>query len=202
MAALSIGGLVWLGLKFELSKSDWASWVQAVGSIGAIAGAWLVGHRQSSAALRHALYLRRAQEEDRIQAIFPIASHALDLIEEIADKPFRSALYSEASFQSCLRAMESIPLYELGKYVLVQGYLEMQAALSDATRAASERSKYGENTKHSTYRDRAEELERRIHDAKVRAIDAIRLIKAGQPLMPDVNYVATPTGELVAAQKK
>lgn len=43
----AIAALLGTGLAAGLSKSDWASWVQAVGSIGAIIGAVWVGYRQS-----------------------------------------------------------------------------------------------------------------------------------------------------------
>jgi hypothetical protein len=44
LAALFV--LVPLGIHFELTKSDWASWVQAIGSIGAIIGTFAVAKFQ------------------------------------------------------------------------------------------------------------------------------------------------------------
>lgn len=52
----AVAGLVAIGDHFELNKSEWASWVQAIGSIAAIAGAiWIAGeqarrdHRKAAA---------------------------------------------------------------------------------------------------------------------------------------------------------
>lgn len=46
IAASLAGLLIAKGIEYNLSKSDWSSWVQAFGSIGAIVGAFLVAERQ------------------------------------------------------------------------------------------------------------------------------------------------------------
>lgn len=46
LAVFSMASLVVTGLNNGLSKSDWASWVQAVGSIGAIVGTWAIARHQ------------------------------------------------------------------------------------------------------------------------------------------------------------
>lgn len=43
----AVGGLVWIGDHFELNKSEWASWVQAIGSIAAIGGAIWIASEQA-----------------------------------------------------------------------------------------------------------------------------------------------------------
>lgn len=194
-------GLVWLGLEFELTKSDWAAWVQAIGSMGAIVGAWRIGSRQSQAAFRHALDLREIEQQERLRAIFPIATHAFELIGELADQPFETYYrksYSATAFQSCLRAINAIPLHELGRYGLVEGYMSLQSALDDAKDAAIKRYKHGPNPEHSSYRDESSANIKRIRDIRKRAEEALAQIKLSQPLAPYVNYVATPTGELRA----
>lgn len=43
---LVLGILIWYGLRIGLSKSDWAAWLQAAGSVGAIVFAgWLPAHQ-------------------------------------------------------------------------------------------------------------------------------------------------------------
>ncbi|VVE12229.1 hypothetical protein PCA20602_02693 [Pandoraea capi] len=60
------------------SSGDWASWVQAVGSIAAIAGAFLIGERQSSAARKTLAEERVAEEKARLARYFAIAEVACE----------------------------------------------------------------------------------------------------------------------------
>ncbi len=176
-----LGGLVWLGLSLELSKSDWAAWVQALGSIAAIAGAWLIGKSQAKAAFLHALRLRERERYDRVHAVFPIAARAHELIAELDAEPYDEYYkerYSEASFRVCMKAIEAIPLHELGNFGLVEGYMEMQQALEAAAHAAAKRLELGESRYSQGWADRASDAH--VSDAHRKAESALNLISSNQ----------------------
>lgn len=180
---LVVGGLLWLGLKFELGKSDWASWVQALGSIAAIAGAWLIGKIQSKTAYVHALRLRERERYDRMHAVFPIATRAHELITELDTEPFDlyyKDRYSAASFRVCIKAIEAIPLHELGNFGLVEGYMEMQQALEAAAHAAAKRLELGESRYAQGKAERASDAH--VSDARRKADAALSLISSNQYL--------------------
>lgn len=74
--------LVMLGSYYDLNKSEWAAWVQAVGSIAAIIGSFWISHRQVVAANREA-HSRRIALLD--SAVISVAS-AANLIEQLRDR--------------------------------------------------------------------------------------------------------------------
>jgi len=55
LVLFSVFDLILLGKSFQLSKSDWAGWVQAVGSIGAIVMGWAVVRHQIANGQRNRL---------------------------------------------------------------------------------------------------------------------------------------------------
>lgn len=150
MSALTlvlVGCLIRWGIREDLKAADWASWVQAFGSIGAIVGAWIIGRAQSKSALEHALQLRDREHVERVRALFPIAARAFELVQDLEREPcdsYYQITYSESSFRTCLKALAAIPLHELGSYALVQGYMEMQQALEAAALAAAGRKELGQ----------------------------------------------------------
>jgi hypothetical protein len=181
VAVLVLGGLALLGLNFELGKSDWAAWVQALGSIAAIVGAWLIGKSQSKAAFLRALRLRERERYDRVHAIFPIAARAHELITELDAEPYDlyyKDRYSEASFRVCMKAIEAIPLHELGNFGLVEGYMEMQQALEAAAHAAAKRLELGEFRYAQGKAERASDAH--VSDAHRKADMALSLISSNQ----------------------
>ncbi|MET3461244.1 hypothetical protein [Variovorax atrisoli] len=175
-----MAGLLWLGVNFELGKSDWAAWVQAVGSIAAIVGAWLIGKSQSKAAFLHALRLKESERYDRVRAVFPIAERAHALITALDGEQYDhyyKVRYSDASFRVCIKAIEAIPLHELGNFGLVQGYMEMQQALAAAAHAAAKRLELG-NDLAARFAERASDSH--VADARHKAEMALELIKSNQ----------------------
>lgn len=70
------------GFVADLNKSEWASWVQGVGTIGAIGGAFLVANWQVTQQRRHAAALVR-------QMFSPIA-YALDQLAFMYGAPSRA----------------------------------------------------------------------------------------------------------------
>lgn len=82
VGSLIASALVMLGSHYDLNKSEWAAWVQAVGSIAAIIGSFWISHRQVVAANREA-HSRRVALLD--SAAISVAS-AAKLMEKLRDR--------------------------------------------------------------------------------------------------------------------
>lgn len=105
-----------------------ASWVQAVGSIGAILGAFAISAAQSR---RHEKLLRR-EASDRFDAYYAVVKNAAEtsmLVTEFAhnksaDFEFRSVWekYLGELLRASLDAAKAIPVHELEDYKLVVYY--------------------------------------------------------------------------------
>ncbi len=120
----------------ELSTSEWASWVQAVGSILAIVGALAVSRSQVSTQnaiafeqIQHQIDMKKQQATDRAVAFLAVVDCAATLCNAIyktaaADDSIRmtgivwNSHLREVS-QASLAALRGIPVYELGSYELV-----------------------------------------------------------------------------------
>jgi hypothetical protein len=74
--------LIMIGSYYDLNKSEWAAWVQAIGSIAAILGAFWISHRQVVAASRD-VHSRRVALLD--SAAISVAS-AAKLVEKLRDR--------------------------------------------------------------------------------------------------------------------
>lgn len=111
--------LVSLGLKFDLSKSDWASWVQALGSVAALAVAMFVMWWQTRLAGKAA----KAKELERQRNLVVAAHHCairlksaldgLELTATLNNRDQNNLQYFSASLASTLGAMDRIPMWEI-----------------------------------------------------------------------------------------
>lgn len=79
----SILNLIIIGMANDLSKSDWASWVQAIGSIGAIIGTWYATsyHWEKTEAVR--LKESRLAAVDLVDICVSVALDALRVMRNI-----------------------------------------------------------------------------------------------------------------------
>lgn len=113
-----------------------AYWVQAVGSIGAIVGVFVVANWQ----MRKQQLLREEQERNRLLAMYAVvrsaAKHALSLDQFAKERPednvFR-AFWSDGlsgTFHAALQALNAIPVHEFGRAELVIQCLSMIGAMS------------------------------------------------------------------------
>lgn len=124
---------IYLGRYFCLSKSDWASWVQAVGSIAAIA--------VSLAISRHAIADQRAKERN-----FPLMN--LRVIAERAERMINAAPntltehmdmrvsqflrdVNPRSYRDVARALDEFPMFTLQDDHAVTAVLDMRLAMLD-----------------------------------------------------------------------
>jgi hypothetical protein len=81
LCAAVIADLISWGFVADLNKSEWASWVQGIGTIAAIAGTFLAADRQVTQQRRHAAVLIR-------QIFYPTAA-ALDALALMYGPPSR-----------------------------------------------------------------------------------------------------------------
>lgn len=81
--ALVIGVVIAAENVWHLDKSDWASWVQAVGSIAAIIGAFMIGERQASAARKVSIQEIAYAEGKRLVQYAAIVSYAGDVAQDV-----------------------------------------------------------------------------------------------------------------------
>lgn len=136
-AVIAASALIYAGFANKLRASDWAAWVQAVGSISAIFAAWRLGANQVAAQNRLAKRMHHYQHMQRVKGILPIANKAKDLVTDLADRPTKDYLrneYSESAFARCITALNAVHLTELGSYSLIEGYLDLQEGLEKAAR--------------------------------------------------------------------
>jgi hypothetical protein len=122
LVGVSLGVFVGLGFHFCWNKSEWASWVQAVGSIAAILAAARIASWQASAAKRE--FDARRQDEKLTKAL--TIKYVLRRARLIVDNAERVALGTHhakniaveqvASMQLSLRA---IPVFEIPSPELV-----------------------------------------------------------------------------------
>ncbi|SEW25587.1 hypothetical protein [Luteibacter sp. 329MFSha] len=110
-----------------------AAWVQAFGSIVAIAVAYMVGARQSRAAIEAVEATQRGVVEDRKRGLFAVVQAADYQADEIRlvmgrDVPREELpwVYSRVVTQRIARALESLPLYEIGADGGVAAILSMR----------------------------------------------------------------------------
>jgi hypothetical protein len=129
--------LAYFGAAFHehppVTSQDFAAWVQAIGSIGAIAAAIYILDRQN----RNAEKLQRRAEDISVlrkySGIAAIVDHANDLIQDarvrLCDPHMRADFfgisYSPAAFHDVERALVAIPLHDLWSYQMVVGVREM-----------------------------------------------------------------------------
>lgn len=112
------------------SKSEaWAAWIQAIGAISAIVATYFAGLRQGRQEWSRVLRLERRQEAQRLKAFAAVVDVARRNGEFISDHAERGSprvilaglwhLVTKAEVDATLRALDSIPLHELGKPSLI-----------------------------------------------------------------------------------
>ena len=118
---------------FPHQSGDYASWVQAFGSIGAIFYAVSIADRQ-----RRETNLRDAQARvARLAAVRGITEHAVELVgsatEALLSKQSNAegyvTTYDAAQFEEAFRVLQQIPMLELGTVPTVEGVTLVKGAL-------------------------------------------------------------------------
>ena len=141
--------MIAIGLLVDLTKSEWAAWVQAIGSIAAIAGAVWLTQRQIDAQAKNALdaenrELKRFQ--DALLAVVDGAAKQFLKLEPEMDVAISDDFshmsfmfdYEEQSFTDAINALESVRLVDLGSYELVEAITGMKAGMIKLRHAVTE----------------------------------------------------------------
>lgn len=127
--------LVAIGLASDLDKSEWAAWVQAFGSVGAIVGSYLIGRWQSEREDDHAQHMALQAKREKwaaVKAVLDDIYHqCLDVADgfDDADAPLAAPFaphYDGRKFAKSLERVESIPVFELNSDRLAGPIIDFQ----------------------------------------------------------------------------
>ncbi|MDO8065590.1 hypothetical protein [Janthinobacterium sp. SUN206] len=125
--------IIILGNNFDLTKSDWSGWVQAIGSIAALGVAIFVMSRQNRHAAKLLIDADKRALLRRAQAVSAILDRAHEQIPELCELIANSvAIRNEGLVRSTMAtakyllkevqaAIRAIPAHELGSYEMVTG---------------------------------------------------------------------------------
>lgn len=129
--------LVVVTLKYagSVKSSDLASWVQAVGSIGAIAGAYAVANWQ----IQKQKNQQEVQDKNRLLAMYAVVRCAAEHLESTRvfaeQRPPKAALnvfwlHMSGAFEASMEALKVLPVHELGHAELVINCMFIIGAMS------------------------------------------------------------------------
>lgn len=128
-------------ITFNFEKSsDLASWIQAIGSIGAILGAFVIGERQAAKAREYALHFYKT-ERKRIDAgargvVGHLFGELLSLKDTADELPYEYFVQTwnsmlKGASHAAINAFDHLPLHELGTANRVRIGFEMRGTLVD-----------------------------------------------------------------------
>jgi hypothetical protein len=108
-----------------------AAWIQALGSILAVLGAYWLGGRQSKAALSNSMRMHDVERDQRRQAIVAIMAATKVYIDGLAsivqntdsDRRLFGHQYDDQTIVGFIDALSQIPIYEIGSAEAVTGLL-------------------------------------------------------------------------------
>ncbi|MBF3782282.1 hypothetical protein ISG18_26735 [Burkholderia pseudomallei] len=125
-------------------KSDYmASWMQAIGSIAAIAGAYWVAERQGRQQRLHALEMDRLARQRSYEAFRAIMENGYKRARDLtctATGLKKDAFVdywkrAERQFMDTINALSMVPLYSLGSYEAVDSLIGMKDTLANMKEA-------------------------------------------------------------------
>ncbi|MGK5050753.1 hypothetical protein [Janthinobacterium sp. RB2P8] len=117
-----------------------AYWVQALGSIAAILGAFFLGERQAQKAAENSLHLIETEERKRLASIFAICTAAKTRVDNIRSifcaKDYldnvgirRYANYDHSITKSIINVLGAIPVHEIGSASAAEAILDIRDQL-------------------------------------------------------------------------
>ncbi|MFJ2989920.1 hypothetical protein ACIPF8_18805 [Collimonas sp. NPDC087041] len=127
--------LINLGIRYNLSKSDWAAWVQAIGSIGAILAAVGVVQFQHIQQARLAAEAKRLERRGRLNALMAIFTTICEIVDDCASMVHKENIVWPLQAERLLEAKKllgSIPIFELPDHVVVLRISQISEALQRA----------------------------------------------------------------------
>lgn len=136
LASAVIFALVITGLVCDLTKSDWSSWVQAVGSVAAIVGAFFFGRSQSIRDRENALHLAQVANKEKWSTVKAIIDNLYRQCRDVApgfaneEEEFGNIAfvlsYNKDQFDEAVKLVESIPLFELNSEALARCVIDFR----------------------------------------------------------------------------
>ncbi|MEF3066341.1 hypothetical protein [Pandoraea apista] len=131
--AVAVGAVLMVFVRNPPADSgQWASWVQAIGSIVAIVGAYFIGERQSVAARKALADERKAATNARLARYLAIAEVARDATEDagslIANIPhtpgfsLNSLFFQPEALNDAVESLRLIPIDELGSACAIKAF--------------------------------------------------------------------------------
>ncbi|MFM0375173.1 hypothetical protein [Paraburkholderia aspalathi] len=139
------------------SSSDWASWIQAFGSIGAILGAAFVVWYQTRDARSQAEQAAAVEQRQKAEGLFAICELAEEQANaagaafqgEVVNELELALSYSERFFNETFHALDSIQLAQFGFPEGVPVFIRLKLAYGAIGRAISS-SRFGDGTETQT----------------------------------------------------
>lgn len=114
-------------MKVELTTSEWASWVQAVGAIVSIWAAWVIASRQSRRAEKAAM----RQDSAKCAAIVGVLNYALNVVEQesLTENGSVNPLHVRADIEKVLSVLDRIDLLALPDPVVVNAVCTVRRSI-------------------------------------------------------------------------
>ncbi|MCA8339477.1 hypothetical protein [Burkholderia multivorans] len=139
LAALTVQAWGW-------NASNVAAWVQALGSIGAIVGAFMVGSRQIESDRRQTLENEARERARKSDAIMAVVTHAMGQASSTAESfrrmptPVLKAALDQPiySLAEAADALLNVPLHEVGSSEAVTQFASLQVVLKQMSAAVRE----------------------------------------------------------------
>lgn len=135
-AALGLVCFGGIGTLFDWNKSEWASWVQAIGSIGAILAAAFIATWQIDATRKSAQAERRRKAAVMVEAVTALVRSHLQELESISALVDRHKHYETRRrmerldptevFATIERAAQGIPLHDLPDAEMIRLLVDLQ----------------------------------------------------------------------------
>lgn len=126
----------------NLKAADWAAWVQALGAIAAIAGAYFLGERSASHQLEIATQTRDRELAERRSSLKAILDEVYVRFKRIEPSlndngAFNFSAFTQVSDDQLSRTLDlldKVPLFELDSGELTQAVITIQTACMSLTR--------------------------------------------------------------------
>jgi uncharacterized membrane protein len=169
------------GVHMELSNSDWAFWVQAIGSIGAIIASVLLVNQQFRKEQRHSHEAEKTHAINLLSSIQAVLQKGTDAILEANEhcetrekaQPYLHDNFYIDRLRLFEMAIADIPIYQLGGANLQIEILQIRQSVQD-TRSALHSIKV--NFRNEASWDQP--ALRRLHDARNLAQESLQRVEA------------------------
>ena len=140
--SLGVTAIAIIGHWAGLSRTDWPAWLQAIGSVAAIYYAYHLGERQAEKSQAAAVRLQDradARKSLAFLAICSVASKNTENIEAVfCALPYdgfrRFATFQIEESKSIIRALQAIPIHEIGSAIAVVAILELENKMLELLR--------------------------------------------------------------------